>query len=102
MEIITNIPKYSDGEVNAAFMREIKLGFHRERVNEGIRVKNASAYAQSFKDSKEVPGLGRHVAAMPARDYFRLVQKYGHQEVHSDDFIRYFQKKMPELTSHKV
>lgn len=102
MEIITQIPKYSDGEVNAALMREIKLGFNRERVAEGIRVKTASEYAKTFKGAKEVPGLGRHVAAMPARDYFRLVQKYGAQEVHSDDFVRYFQRKMPELASNKV
>lgn len=102
MEIITQVPKYSDGEVNAALMREIRLGFNRERVTEGIRIKKASEYAQGFRDSKEVPGLGKHVAAMPARDYYRLVQKYGHQEVHSDDFLRYFGRKMPGMVSTKI
>ncbi len=102
MEIITAIPKYSDGEVNRAFMREIKLGLNREKVNEGIRIRTASEYAKSFKGSKEVKGLGRHVAAMPARDYMRLVQKYGTQEVHSDSFLNYFQRKMPEMASNKL
>lgn len=102
MEIITAIPKYSDGEVNAALMREIKLGFNKERVTEGVRINKAAEYAKSFKDAKEVPGLGRHVAAMPARDYFRLVKKYGHQEVHSDEFLRYFGKKMPQMMSNKL
>ncbi len=102
MEIITSIPKYSDGEVNAALMREIKLGFHRERVTEGIRVRNASEYRKTFDEAKEVPGLGLHAAAMPARDYFRLVNKYGHQEVHSDKFLRRMRKDMPGLVSKKL
>ncbi len=65
-------------------------------------MRTAAEYAKSFKDCKEVKGLGKHVAAMPARDYFRLVQKYGTEEVHSDSFVSYFQRKMPEMASNKL
>lgn len=100
--IITSLPRYSDGQIRDAFMREIKLGFHQERVTEGVRVRKTAEYAQSFKGSKEVPGLGRHIGAMPARDYMRLIAKYGHAEVHSDKFMQDFQKRFPHLASNKI
>jgi hypothetical protein len=39
---------------------------------------------------------------MPAREYFRLVKKYGHETVHSREFMSYFNKKMPELSPNKA
>jgi hypothetical protein len=39
---------------------------------------------------------------MPAREFFRLTQKYGHDEVHSKKFIQYYNKKFPELSPNKA
>jgi|TARA_R110000868_G_scaffold144277_1_gene363162 hypothetical protein len=101
MEIIIKVPTYSDGEVNAAFMKEIQTGFQMERSKEKERI------AQSAKEAKANVGkthpiLGKCVAHMPARDYFRLVQKYGHDTVNSKEFLQYFNKKFPELSPNKA
>ena len=96
-EIITKLPRYSDGEIDAAFMREIHNGFKLEREKEKDRIKDVTKQVNGMR-GKIHPVLGRPVASMPARDFFRLTQKYGHKEVHSKEFIKYFNKKMPELS----
>ena len=101
MEIITKLPRYSEGEIDRAFMKEIQTGFKMEREQEKDRIKAVSQEAKQFR-GKEHPIPGRPVASMPARDFFRLTQKYGHKEVHSKQFIKYFQKKMPELAPNKL
>jgi hypothetical protein len=78
MEIITKLPRYSDGEIDRAFMKEIQTGFKMEREQEKDRIKAVSQEAKQFR-GKEHPILGRPVASMPARDFFRLTQKYGHK-----------------------
>jgi len=55
-----------------------------------------------MRDHKSIPGLGKCVGVMPAREYFRLVKKYGHETVHSREFMSYFNKKMPELSPNKA
>ena len=99
--IIPNIKKYSDGEIDRAFMKEIKTGFNLERQTEQKRV------AQAVKEAKELRGkthpvLGKPVATMPAREFFRLTQKYGQETVHSKEFLKYYNKKFPELTPNKI
>ncbi len=100
-QIITKLPRYSDGEIDRAFMQEIQNGFKLEREQEKGRIEAVARDTQMFK-GKEHPVLGRPVASMPARDFFRLTNKYGHKEVHSKEFIKYFQKKMPELAPNKL
>ena len=51
---------------------------------------------------KTHPVLGKCIATIPAREYFRLVQQYGTEEVHSKEFLKFFQKEMPELAPNKV
>ena len=99
--IIPNIKKYSDGEIDRAFMKEIKTGFNLERQTEQKRV------AQAVKEAKELRGkthpvLGKPVATMPAREFFRLTQKYGQETVHSKEFLKYYNKKFPELSPNKI
>lgn len=96
-QIITQLPRYSDGEIDAAFMREIHNGFKLEREKEKDRIADVTQQVKGMR-GKVHPTLGRPVASMPARDFFRLTSKYGHKEVHSKKFIKYFQKKMPELS----
>ena len=100
-EIITALPRYSDGEIDRAFMREIMNGFKREKATEKYRVKQAVKEANQLRGT-EHPVLGRPVATMPAREFFRLTQKYGHDEVHSKKFIQYYNKKFPELSPNKA
>lgn len=82
-------------------MREIQNGFKLERETEKERVAQVAKEAKQFK-GKAHPTLGRPVASMPARDFFRLTKKYGHKEVHSKEFIKYFNKKMPELSPNQI
>jgi hypothetical protein len=42
------------------------------------------------------------VGVMPDWEFFRLIQKYGHKEVHSREFLKYFQKTNPDLAVHKL
>jgi hypothetical protein len=45
-QIITALPRYSDGEIDRAFMREIKNGFKREQATEKYRVAQAAREAK--------------------------------------------------------
>jgi len=101
MEIITKVPTYSDGEVNEAFMKEIRTGFKMERAKEQDRITQAAKEAKT-NEGKTHPVLGKCVANMPARDYFRLVNKYGHETVNSKEFLKYFNKKFPELSANQA
>mgnify|MGYP006248671827 CR=1 FL=1 len=101
MNIITKIPTYSDGEVNQAFMREIQMGFKMERAKEEDR-RNQAAREAKTNVGKTHPVLGKCVANIPARDYFRLVNKYGAETVTSTEFLKYYNKKFPELSPNKA
>lgn len=102
MEIITTLPRYSDGEVNRALVKEIQNGFQLEREQEKEREIKASEDAKKLVDHKPIKGLGRAIATMPERDYYRLIQKYGFNEVMSKDFMRYFQREFPTLSPNKM
>ena len=101
-DIITELPRsFTDGELDAAFMNEIKSGFKLEKETEHERVKIAQKEAHQMK-GKCHPTLGRPIATMPAREFFRLTNKYGHKEVHSKEFLKYFQKNFSELSPNKI
>lgn len=99
--IIPNIPRYSDGEVNRAFMREITNGYKLEVEREKNRTDIAAKEAKQHV-GKTHPSLGKCVATIPARDFFRLTNKYGHDTVHSKEFIKYYNKKFPEMSPNKA
>ena len=103
MDIITKLPEkaYTDGELDAAFLQEIQSGFELERQTEKARVKQAQKEASELRGTTH-PTLGKPVATIPAREYFRLIQKYGTETVHSKDFLKYYNKKFPELSPNKV
>ncbi len=102
MNIITSLPRYSDGEINRALIREIQTGFQLEKATQEKREIEAAAQARALKDHKTIQGLGKAVGVIPEREYYRLIKKYGHAEVHSKDFLRYFQKKFPSLSPNKL
>ena len=99
--IITSVPKYSDGEVDREFMKEILNGFEIERRTEEQRTMQARKEANDLR-GKTHPTLGKPVATMPAREFFRLTKKYGHETVHSKEFLQYYNKKFPELSPNKA
>ncbi len=101
MEIIQSLPRYSDGEINRAFLAEIKSGFKLERETQEAR--ELISRKETHEDRGKVhPVLGRCVAKIPAREFFRLTKKYGHDEVHSDKFVKYFNNKHPELSPNRI
>ena len=101
-DIITELPRsFTDGELDAAFLAEIKSGFKLEKETEHLRVDQAKKEANQMK-GKCHPTLGRPIATMPAREFFRLTNKYGHKEVHSKEFLKYFQKNFSELSPNKI
>ena len=100
-QIITKLPRYSDGEIDRAFMKEILTGFEIEKRTENERVTQARKEAQEIK-GKTHPVLGKCVATMPAREFFRLTNKYGHKEVHSKKFLQYYNKKFSDLSPNKA
>ena len=99
--IIPKIKRYSDGEIDRAFMKEIKTGFKLEKATENKRVEQARKEAQKLKGTTH-PTLGKPVASIPPREYFRLIKKYGQETVHSKEFLRYYNKKFPELSPNKA
>ena len=99
--IIPNIKRYSDGEIDRAFMQEIKNGFKMEWKSEQSRVDQAAKEATELKGIT-YPTLGKPVAILPPREYFRLVQKYGQETVHSKEFLKYYQRKFPQLSPNKI
>lgn len=102
MDIITKLPRsFTDGEIDAAFLAEIKSGFKLEKETEHLRINQARKEAKDLK-GKEHPSLGKPVATMPAREFFRLTSKYGHEQVHSKEFLKYYNKKFPELSPNKI
>ncbi len=99
--IVPNFKRYSDGEIDRAFMKEIKTGFKLEKQTEHKRVEQARKEARELKGTTN-KALGKPVATMPAREFFRLTKKYGHDTVHSKEFIKYYNKKFPDLSPNKV
>jgi len=102
MDIITDLPKsFTTGELDKAFINEIKSGFELEKQTEHLRVQQARKEAYQEK-GKTHPILGKCVATMPAREFFRLTGKYGHDEVHSKGFLKYYNKKFSDLSPNKI
>lgn len=91
MHIDIKLPRYSDGEIDRAFLKEIKTGFRMEKAKEQDRLNASRKEARELK-GKTHPILGKCIASFPARDYFRLVQKYGSEEVSSDEFIKRYRQ----------
>ena len=99
--IVPNSKTYSDEEIDRALMQEIQNGLQLEKATEKDRYQQAAKEAHQLKGTIH-PTLGRPVATMPAREFFRLVKKYGQETVHSKEFLQYFQKNFSDLTPNKL
>jgi len=102
MEIIIPPKRFSVGDRWKAIERELRTGLELKKATEAKREEVARKSAQEMRGAGKVAGLGRNVAVMPEWEFFRVVQKYGHKEVHSREFLKYFQKKHPDLAVNKL
>ena len=73
----------------------------QEKMTEGQRTDIARKEAKELK-GKTHPTLGKCVATIPAREYFRLVANYGKDVVLSKEFLQYFNKKHSDLSPNKA
>lgn len=100
--IVTSIP--SRPEIKRALISEIRSGFELEkqklRKSEILAAHEAKTLRGHKPFGKDLNM--RCVAVYPQDEYLRLVNKYGHKEVSSKGFIRYFQKKFPDLAPNKL
>lgn len=94
-------PKWSNDDVSRALERELRTGIKLKEAMEEQRVAAAAKEASQFRGSRTIP-LGKHIAEIPAWEFFNLQRKYGHDEIHSKGFMKYYQKKFPHLSTAKV
>jgi len=103
MNLVTKFPTYSDGEITKALERELRTGLELKKQWERRREIQAAAEAKKLRENnKAVPGLGKFVGTMPAWEWFRLRQKYGSDEIHSDEFLKNYQKRFPHMAGIKL
>ncbi len=98
-------------EAFSKLFKKLALKLHPDRINkflpEDEKEIRAKEFKQAKKEAKQLKGtthpvLGKPVATMPAREFFRLTNKYGHDEVHSKEFIKYYNKQFEELSPNKI
>ena len=102
MALITSFPKYHDGQIYDALIREIKTGMQLKKEMEKAKEMQAAEQARERVQKKDLPGLGRCIGVIPAWVFFRMQQKYGHKELHSRELMNYFQKKFAHLSPNKL
>jgi len=101
MQVI--VPKLpSETAVRDALINEIKTGLHQVKVNEQVEERRAAAQAAAAKDAKPMKDLGKCIAVVPRDEYFRLLKKYGRDEVNSPEFWRFYNKKFPHLSPNRA
>jgi len=102
MQIIAKSEQFTDEQIDSALIKEIKDSLEKELSEQDSRQIIARGEAQAMKGHKTIEGLGKCVAVFPAREFFRLQAKYGNAEIHSKDFLRYFNQKFPDLSPNKA
>jgi len=100
MHIIHTLP--SDTAVRDALIKEIKTGWQLQKQLERKNEIVAAHQAKELKQAKEIQGLGRCVAHIPADTYFLLQRRYGREEIHSKEFLKDWQKRYPHLSPNKL
>jgi hypothetical protein len=101
MEILHKPHEITQEAIDAAFVDEIKRTFKEEKHLESKRSDIARKEATEER-GKTHPVLGKCVATIPARDYFRMIKKYGAEHVHSKEFLKYYNKTFSDLSPNKI
>ena len=92
---------HDEGEHCKAMADVINNAILQEKLTEKERTDIARKEASDLK-GKTHPTLGKCVATIPAREYFRLVKNYGSDTVLSKEFLQYFNKKHKDLSPNKA
>lgn len=103
--IIIGKPKYTEGEIFDAGVKNFYEAVRELNATEKRREMAAAREAMKYRGQVQKNTLTknlRHVAEIPATEFFNLVRKYGHDEVHSRGFMRHLQKTHPHLATSKV
>jgi len=101
-DLIISKKQYNEHELNRALERELRLGIKLKEAMEHEREIVAAHEAAMLRDAKTNKVLGKHVFEMPQWEFFNLKNKYGYDEVHSKEFLRYAQKKFPHLATAAI
>lgn len=91
----------SEAELDAALIREFCSGRKLMEAKQQEREIQARQQARTM-GKKTVEGLGKHVASIPAHEFFIIGQKYGNECWDDKGFVRDFQRLHPELSNCKV
>ena len=103
MDIITALPRYSDGEINRALIREITTGIQLKQNLEKNREKICADHAKKCEEAAKFGFKNlRHLSVTPAWEWFNMRRKYGHEEITSREFIKDYQKRFPHLAVNKI
>jgi hypothetical protein len=103
MQIITALPRYSDGEIDRALIREITTGIKLKQAWEGEREKICAQHAEKIKDNQKFGFKNlRCLAVTPGFEWFNMRRKYGHEAMHDKGFIKDYQKRFPHLAPNKI
>lgn len=103
INLIDDRLRYSDGEIHDAVLREIRHGTKLKVAMEEERHKSARQQAHEFRQSNKTLGsLGKVAAVIPDFEFFNLINKYGHDEVHSREFLRSLRRHEPDLCVNRV
>jgi len=89
-------------ELDAALVRELCSGRMLMETRQQVREKMAAFEAKSMIGHKSIPGLGKAIAVIPQHEWFIMREKYGHEEMHSREFMRGFQKHEPQMAANKL
>lgn len=101
MQILHKPHEISQQAIDRAFVEEVKRNFRVEKNTENQRTNIARKEAKLEKGVTH-PVLGKCVATIPARDYFRMIKKYGTDHVHSKEFLKYYNKTFSDLSPNKI
>jgi len=91
-----------EAEMNAALVRELCSGRMLMETMQQFRERDAAAEAKSFIGHRSIPGLGKHVASVPAHEWFLMRERYGEDCWSDKGFVRDFQRLEPEMASNKL
>jgi hypothetical protein len=95
-------PEWSDDRRHVALERELRQGIALKQAMEHEREIVAAHEASMERGAKTVAGLGKNVFNMPQWEFHNLCNKYGHDEVHSKEFLQHAQKTFPHLAVAKI
>lgn len=91
---------FSEELLNDALVKELCSGRKLMEAKQQEREIHAAARAKSM-GARTTP-IGKHVASIPAHEFFIIGEKYGQECWEDKGFLRDFQRYHPELSSNKV